>query len=111
RDEIRACLASLPEVIQGRKTEVFVVDNSSREDGCAEIVQTAFPHVNYLAPASNLGFGRANNLGYARSRGEFVLFLNPDTVSNEAALSHCIARLRADERIGLISPKLVQAAG
>jgi N-acetylglucosaminyl-diphospho-decaprenol L-rhamnosyltransferase len=60
---------------------------------------------------ANLGFGRANNLGYARSRGDFVLFLNPDTVSNAAALAHCLDRLQADERIGLISPQLVQADG
>jgi GT2 family glycosyltransferase len=67
--------------------------------------------VNYFQAESNLGFGRANNLGYAQSRGEFVLFLNPDTICNDAAISHCLARLRADGRIGLISPKLVQSDG
>jgi GT2 family glycosyltransferase len=40
-----------------------------------------------------------------------VLFLNPDTVSNAAALTYCLGRLRADERIGLISPRLVLADG
>jgi GT2 family glycosyltransferase len=39
------------------------------------------------------------------------LFLNPDTVANEAALSHCLARLGANPGIGLISPRLVQADG
>lgn len=110
RDEIGACLASLPERMEGRVVETIVVDNSPG-DGTGEIVRCDFPRVAYLPAQANLGFGRANNLGYAHSRGEFVLFLNPDTISNVAALVHCIDRLRADRRIGMISPKLVQADG
>ena len=43
--------------------------------------------------------------------GEHVLFLNPDTVANESALVHCLARLQAEPDIGLISPKLLLADG
>ena len=110
RDEIGACLASLPGTLEARPIEVIVVDNSPG-DGTGELVRTKFPGVDYVAAPANLGFGRANNLGYARARGEFLLFLNPDTVSNDAALVHCLARLRADDRIGLISPQLVLADG
>lgn len=89
----------------------MVVDNSPG-DGTGDIVRAQFPAVTYLAPETNLGFGRANNLGYARSRGDSAApFLNPDTVSNAAALAHCVARLQADERIGLISPRLELADG
>ena len=110
RDEIGPCLASLPGTLEGREVEVIVVDNSPG-DGAGEIVHTRYPQVTYLAPGANLGFGRANNLGYARARGDFILFLNPDTVSNTPALVHCLARLRLDDRIGLISPRLVRADG
>lgn len=110
REEIGACLGSLPRALGGREVEVCVVDNSPG-DGAGEIVTRDFPWVRYVAPGENLGFGRANNLGYAGTRGEFVLFLNPDTVCNEAALAHCVARLEEDPEIGLISPKLVQADG
>lgn len=110
RDEIGPCLASLPRMLGGRAVEVSVVDNSPG-DGAGEIVRAQFPHVAYLEPGANVGFGRANNLGYARARGEFILFLNPDTISNEPALAHCVARLQADDRIGLVSPRLVLADG
>ena len=110
REEISACLASLPRVLEGRPVEVTVVDNSAG-DGTDAIVRTQFPHVAYLDPGTNAGFGRANNLGYARARGDYILFLNPDTVSNTPALLHCLARLQADDRIGLISPRLVLADG
>src|SRR5688572_15652866 len=81
RDEIEACLASLPRHIGGRTVDIAVVDNSPG-DGTGEIIREKFPHVCYVAPPENLGFGRANNLGYSRARGEYVLFLNPDTVCN-----------------------------
>ena len=117
RDEIGACVGSLPrELVRAEGTrgavEVIVVDNSpTGQDGVGERLRRDFPGVKVIEPATNLGFGRANNLGYAASRGEFLLFLNPDTVSNAAALEHCIARLEADVEIGLISPKLVMADG
>lgn len=115
RDEIGACLRSLPRELPGIEgrcaaVEVTVVDNSPG-DGAGDLVRREFPWVQYVPAETNLGFGRANNLGYARSRGKYVLFLNPDTVSNTAALAHCIARLRDDATIGLISPRLELADG
>jgi GT2 family glycosyltransferase len=110
RDEIGPCLAALPRVLDRGAVEVIVVDNSPG-DGAGELIRTQFPWVDYVAAEKNLGFGRANNLGYARSHGECVLFLNPDTIGNEAALAHCVARVRAESGIGLISPKLVLADG
>jgi GT2 family glycosyltransferase len=110
RDEIGGCLASLPRTLAGRPVEVVVVDNSPG-DGAGEMVQRDFPWITYLPAATNLGFGRANNAGYARTRGEFVLFLNPDTLANEKALAHCVGRLQAEPAIGLISPRLELADG
>ena len=111
RDEIGDCLASLPREIGGRRTEVVVVDNSLDTDGTGLVVRGEFPWVDYVVPAENLGFGRGNNLGYARTTGECVLFLNPDTVCNAEALEHCVRRVLAEPEIGLISPKLVMASG
>jgi len=108
-DEIVPCVESLPLRLNGRPVEVVVVNNSPLDDVATRL--RPVPKLTYLAPATNLGFGRANNLGYAHSRGEYVLFLNPDTISNSLALSHCLQRLQRDSRIGLISPKLVQADG
>jgi GT2 family glycosyltransferase len=110
RDEIRPCLASLPREIGGGVVEVIVVDNSPG-DGTAEIMQRDFPWVRYVAPGENLGYGRANNLGYGQSSGECILFVNPDTISNTAALEHCLRRLQTEPDMGFISPKLVQADG
>jgi GT2 family glycosyltransferase len=110
RQEIGPCLASVPAQLKGERIEVIVVDNFPT-DGIGQWIRHEYPWVNYIAPGRNLGFGQANNLGYSRSTGEYVLFLNPDTVVSEAALTHCLGRLAGDAGIGLISPKLVQADG
>ncbi len=110
RDEIGPCLASLPSRLDGRPVKTVVVDNSPG-DGAGELIRARFPAVDYVPAEKNLGFGRANNAGYGRSHGECVLFLNPDTICNEAALAHCTSRVRAERDIGLISPKLVLANG
>jgi len=111
RDEIGPALASLPRELLGRSVEVVVVDNSLDNDGTGEIVRQGFAWVDYVVPSQNLGFGCANNLGFARTTAEFVLFLNPDTVANITALEQCVRRLQADGGIGVISPKLVMADG
>jgi hypothetical protein len=112
RGEIGACLESLPQSLDGRPVEIIVVDNSAgTADAVKDLVTSRFPHVCLLTPPGNVGFGRANNLGYRAAAGECVLFLNPDTVCNTAALEHCVARLLAEPGIGLVSPKLVLADG
>ncbi len=111
RDELPACLASLPRVLLGRPVEIVVVDNSRDADGTGDLVRRDFPWVGYVVPAENLGFGRANNLGFRRTTGECVLFLNPDTVVNPAALEHGVKRLCSEPDIGLFSPRLELADG
>ncbi len=110
RDEIGACVGSLPRELLGRAVEVTVVDNSPG-DGAGDLLRAQYPWVDYVPAAGNLGFGRANNAGYARTRGECVLFLNPDTVGNAAALAWCVRRVLAEREIGLISPRLERADG
>lgn len=108
--EIEDCLASLPPSAGGCQYEVVVVNNSPG-DRLEEIVRKRFPGVRYFAPEKNLGFGKANNFGFSKAKGDIILFLNPDTICNAEALSHCVSRLTNEPEIGLISPKLVMADG
>jgi len=110
RSELPDCLSSIPVFLKGRRVETIVVDNSLNMDGTEEIVLHAEETI-YIQPGKNLGFGKANNMGFRKSTGEFILFLNPDTILRKSALEHCLNRLIDDIKIGLISPKLVTADG
>lgn len=110
RDEIRACLDSIPRTLLGGTVEVIVVENASG-DGIGELIRRDYGWVNYIEPGENLGFGKANNLGFEAARGEYILFLNPDTISNRESWEHCLRRLEAEPDIGVITPRLVMLDG
>jgi GT2 family glycosyltransferase len=57
--------------------EIIIVDNGS-SDNTEKIVKQY--NAQYIKLASNLGFSKANNIGYAASKGDFVLFLNNDII-------------------------------
>jgi GT2 family glycosyltransferase len=62
--------------------EIIVVDNNSG-DGSVQYLEGKFEGVKFYRNNENLGFGRANNRALQMAKGEFVLFLNPDTILPE----------------------------
>lgn len=80
KDFLRNCLASLQKNVSTQLSyEVIVVDNASI-DGSSEMVKQYFPSVKIIENAMNHGFSKANNIGLNQAQGEYILFLNSDTV-------------------------------
>ncbi|HLI29580.1 MAG TPA: glycosyltransferase family 2 protein, partial [Terriglobia bacterium] len=109
-DYLRQCLLSLYRETHGICYEVIVVDNASH-DGCAEMLRSEFPTVRLIQSGENLGFSRANNLGYRLSLGEIVLFLNPDTEIIGNVLPKMVAHLRASPEVGAAGARLLNSDG
>ena len=84
RRYLDACLRAV-EAQQGVSAEVILVDNAST-DGTTEFVRTHFPHVRVIALAENLGFAGGNNAGAREARGDYLAFLNNDTVVDSSWL-------------------------
>lgn len=83
-DHLAACLAALrrdPGV-----GEIVVVDNASRPEVVAGL-RSACLGVDLILSPSNLGFGGGANLGAERSSGEFLVFMNPDTVPAQGCMA------------------------
>jgi len=87
-------------------TEVILVDNASG-DGSAEYVEETFRDVRLLHAGANRGFGAASNLAARHARGQYLAFLNPDTVVEPGWLAPLVAALQADPRAALATPKIV----
>ena len=102
---LRDCLDSV--LAQDVPLEVIVVDNGS-SDGSAEMVAAKWPQVQLLALGENRGFCAANNAGMARARGEFLLFLNSDTILESSFLREALRPFAGDERIGSVGGKLLR---
>ena len=102
---LRETLQSLKEQV-GLSYEVIIVDNGSRDDS-SRVVAEVMPDATWLPQSTNLGFSRANNVGVRVARGETLLFLNSDvTLPDQDALAHCLKRLSADPKIGVLSPRV-----
>jgi GT2 family glycosyltransferase len=110
RDLLRDCLAALRQESEGIATEVFVVDNVSR-DGSADMVEREFPEVRLIRSQTNLGFGGANNKAFPLASGRYVVLLNSDAFLKPMALRRSIDYMDADPRIGLGGARLIGADG
>jgi GT2 family glycosyltransferase len=103
---LRKCLKSIYEHVRDLPFEVIVVDNASPEPGI-EAVNADFPDVLVIKSNINLGFAGANNLGFTRSSGEYVLFLNPDTEVIDNAFKTMLDQSLAIPDTGVIGCKLL----
>lgn len=86
---VEQCLNSLAKALDGTESEIYVVDNHSR-DGSVEYLKERFPYINIIASNHNLGFARANNIAIRQSKGRYVLLLNPDTFVSEDSIRNAL---------------------
>jgi GT2 family glycosyltransferase len=113
-DTIEACLRSIGERT-GAPYEIRLVDNSPDEKTLTalELVARSLPDLplEILRPATNVGFARACNLGAREGKGDFLLFLNPDTVFLDDVPARLMAFAEGHPRAAVVGPLIVDAAG
>ena len=73
-----ACLKSIT-LRSMDNIEVIVVDNKSNDDHAQAFI-AAHPQVKFILQDINGGFAQACNRGAKEAKGEWLLFLNPDTI-------------------------------
>lgn len=74
----KECLDSVFFYTKDINFEVILVDNAST-DGSKPLFEND-SRIIYIYSEENLGFGKANNLGYERSSGKYIFLLNSDTL-------------------------------
>lgn len=94
----------------GLDTETIVIDNQSR-DGSLEYLQPKFPEVKFISNKINSGFAKACNKGLANATGDFVLFLNPDTILPEDCFQKCVSFFETHADCGALGVKMIDGSG
>ena len=93
--------------------EIILVDNAS-SDGSIEMLKDDFKeisNIHIIINKDNLGFGKANNIGYGKSTGEYILLLNSDTVVGDNCLTKCMDYIEQRQNIGALGCKVMLEDG
>jgi GT2 family glycosyltransferase len=108
REYIEDCLASLlDQDLASDQYEVLYVDNGSR-DGSASLVHERFPQVRVLELDHNYGYAEGNNIAFRETRGDFVVFLNQDTVLHRSCVRELVEAVRSAPDIGAGYANVIQ---
>lgn len=107
KDLVSKCIESLfLYTDKAIKLEVILIDNAS-EDGTLELISEKFPQVKLIANKENKGFPAANNQGFEKASGKYILMLNPDTEFFNDAIRKIFNRIESDKDLWMIAPKLL----
>lgn len=107
--EIENCLNSLlisVDSLKDFKYEIIIVDNNSPDKKLPETekkFQRNNIHFHYLN--ENVGFGKGCNYGFSKASGEYICFLNPDTLIKENIFLPILNLFEKDKSIGIVGPK------
>ena len=105
------CLGSLSE--SEVPTDVIVIDNGS-VDGTCEYIAGNYPDVLLTRSEENLGFGKANNVGFRYAlehQYRYVYLMNQDAWVYKDTLSVLTSAMDYDSSIGILSPMQMTASG
>lgn len=105
------CIGAVVATLKNTKlrAEIIVVDNASI-DGSVALLHKKYPEVIRIENKENVGFGKANNQGIKKSRGEHILLLNSDTIVQEFAIEKLVRFSQSHPDV-FVGPKLYNADG
>ena len=110
RSHLANCLRALfsGPVSDGLRLEVIVVDNASTD---ASPDAAGNYDATLIRNKTNLGYGRANNLGLRAASGRHLVILNPDTIPQPGSLRHLIDFADNHPNAGIVAPRLLNPDG
>jgi len=111
---LHKCIASIidnnEDLIQASNLEIILIDNGST-DNSKEFVSKEFPNIKIITNNTNLGFGKANNQGINKAKGEYVLLLNTDTFVEPGAIQNLLRFAKTLTKPCFIGGKLFNENG
>lgn len=96
--------------------EIFVVDNAS-QDGSYEKLKSRFDSeianekLKLMSNTSNQGFAAANNVAIKKSKGDYVLLLNSDTIVKDGSIDDSIDYIKNHDDVGAVGCKILLSNG
>ena len=86
--------------------ETIVVDNAS-SDNSVSWVRSNYPNVKLIENDKNYGYSGGCNKGAKAASGDYLIFLNNDTVQDKDWISNLIKTINSNDKIAAIQPKIL----
>tara|TARA_Y100001980_G_C14542882_1_gene321395 strand:+ start:107 stop:1156 length:1050 start_codon:yes stop_codon:yes gene_type:complete len=104
-DILSECLTSLFKT-NHNSYEVIVVDNAST-DGSQSWIKSTFPQIKLIENDKNYGYAGGCNIGALEAKGNYLVFLNNDTIQDPGWIQNLENILKKDNRIAAVQPKVL----
>ena len=104
-DVLSECLESISNT-NFENFETIVVDNASTDNSVAS-VRSNYPNVKLIENDKNYGFAGGCNIGAEAASGDFLIFLNNDTIQDKDWISNLIKTINSDDKIAAVQPKIL----
>ena len=88
-----------------KNIEIIIVDNASTDSSIQDIKEQFFDLV-IIHSKENLGYAGGCNLGAKSAKGEFLFFLNNDTIICKDTIELLIEKIISDDSIASVQPKI-----
>lgn len=106
RQYLLDCIASLLDQTSRTSIEIIVVDNASADSSPAALTET-YPEVKLIQNSKNLGFAKANNIGFQAATGAAYCLVNTDVIALDGVIDKLWEYLLAHPEVGMVGPKTI----
>jgi GT2 family glycosyltransferase len=106
-DMLKAALA------QEAVKEIFLVDNGNPLEVLKRLkaMEATEPRLNIIAGQGNVGFAQGNNLGAKQASGDYLLFLNPDSIPEPGFVAALVGQSQKLPHPHILSCRLLDGEG
>lgn len=107
---LRDCIESIKKFNDLKDDAEIIISDNSITNNVYEMVKKDYPDVQIIKN-NNIGFGPANNRAVDISSGEYLLFLNPDTILLEPIFQFTVDKFEQQSNLALFGIKLLNVNG
>jgi GT2 family glycosyltransferase len=90
--------------------EILIVDNASTDE-TVKIARKFGEKVKVYETGGNMGFAKGINFGSEKAKGEYLLFINPDSIFKKGSLIDMISVLEENEKAAVVGGKMISESG
>jgi GT2 family glycosyltransferase len=92
-----------------KNIKIIIIDNGKNNLNIINRIKKVYVLEKYLKTKKNIGFGRANNLGFKYVKTQYTLLIEPDVIIDNLNVINLIKTLETYPNAGVVVPKLLDS--